>query len=94
MNRPNLLAALATYVEVLARSADATTRAEDRVAYQRHLAATSRLFRAIQRGEAEAFEALLRAEESAFGWSYLCDSRGAATERAWAVFVAAARGAG
>ena len=85
-----LLQALAAYVSVLAASADATVRAEDRAAYARHLAAAARMFAALHAGDSATFSELVETERRAFGWGYLSGSAGAAADAAFAAFSAKA----
>ena len=80
------LAHLCVYAKVLSKSADATTRAEDRAIYTQHLAAVARMFAAAQEGQREELEKLIASERRAFGWGYLSGAEGAAAERAFHEF--------
>jgi len=80
------LANLCIYAKVLSKSADATTRAEDRSIYTQHLAAVARMFAAAQDGRREELETLIASERHAFGWGYLSGAEGAAAERAFDEF--------
>jgi hypothetical protein len=85
-----LLQALTAYVSVLAASADATVRAEDRAAYTRHLAAAARMFAALHAGDSTTFGELVESERRAYGWGHLSGSAGAKAEAAFAAFAATA----
>jgi hypothetical protein len=79
--------ALADYIRVLERSSAETRRAEDRAAYERHLAAAARMFSALQQPDGRAqLQALVEQERRAFGWSYLSDEPGRAAEAAFDAF--------
>ena len=78
-----LLDALATYVEVLNRSARETRRADDRHTYTQHLAAAAQIFVAAHAGRMEELRALVATERHAYGWGYLSDAEGEAAEKAF-----------
>lgn len=72
-----------SYIEVLAASADATTRAEDRPRYEAHLAAAARLFALLAAQDTRAVAAWFRSEEHSYGWQYLSGDCGNATHGAF-----------
>jgi hypothetical protein len=80
------LANLCIYAAVLAKSADETTRAEDRTVYTQRLAAVARMFVAAHHGSRAELEKLIASERHAFGWGYLSGVVGAAAERAFDEF--------
>jgi hypothetical protein len=86
VNQPGLLEELAAYVAVLEHSAEFTHRAEDRLAYSRHLAAAARMFRSAHAGALDDLKSLVETEVRAFGWSYLSDAEGEGAEKAFACF--------
>jgi len=51
VNRASLETALAEYVSALSKSEGTTSRSEDRVTYQRHLASAAVMFAAIHQGD-------------------------------------------
>jgi hypothetical protein len=84
---PDLEAALATYVDVLCRSAERTNRAEDRPRYQSHLAEAARMFKAIKHDRSLAgLQAIVRRERHSFGWSFLSGQEGDQAEAAFNAF--------
>ena len=87
-----LRAALQRYIDVIARSASETHRAEDRPRYQQHLAAGALLFAAIERGDAEGFAKIITSEEHSYGWDYLSDECGRRADSAFHEFHACAKG--
>ncbi len=87
----DLQSSLAEYIEILSRSAKATTRAEDRRRYTEHLAAAAEMFAAIRRDSSlRAFCGLLTDESASFGRDFLSGEEGAAAEAAFAAFAAKA----
>ncbi len=78
-----LFEALAKYVAALDRSSKKSTRAEDRQTYERHLAASARMFEAVYRQAIDDLKELVAAERRAFGWGYLSGAEGEAAERAF-----------
>ena len=80
------LANLCKYVAVLAKSADETTRAEDRSTYTKHLEAAARLFVAAYLDRSAELEELVAGERHAFGWGYLSGPPGKAAEHAFDEF--------
>jgi len=89
---PPLLDHLAKYVSILERSAASTRRAEDRLAYSRHLAAAARMFRAAHLGALPDLNDIVAEERRAFGQGYLSDAEGEAAEKAFAGFAATVEG--
>jgi hypothetical protein len=79
----DLAEALRVYVASLAKSADETTRAEDRTAYTRHLAEAARMFAAFHADDLAALRERIAAERRSFGWGFLSGEPGAATEAAF-----------
>lgn len=90
MVEPNanvVLDALAEYIYVLRDSASAASRAEDRDAYQRHLAAAAEMFESIRsRNSLDELNELIERERRSFGWAYLSGEPGARAEAAFTVF--------
>jgi hypothetical protein len=80
------LANLCNYAEVLAKSADRSTRAEDRTVYAQRLAVVARMMVAAHHGKRTELENLIASERRAFGWGYLSGVEGAAAERAFDEF--------
>lgn len=78
-----VLIALAEYVATLDKSSKQTTRAEDRVRYEQHLATSARMFEAIQRRAVDELKELVASERRVFGWGYLSGPEGEAAERAF-----------
>jgi hypothetical protein len=79
--------ALADYIRVLERSAAETRRAEDRPAYERHLAMAARMFAALHQPDGLAqLQALVAQEVRSFGRAYLADEPGRAAEAAFDAF--------
>jgi hypothetical protein len=78
-----LLDTLAKYVSALDQSARGTHRAEDRLAYTRHLAAAAQFFVAAHAGRIADLQALVASERHAFGWGHLSDAEGSAAEKAF-----------
>jgi hypothetical protein len=83
---PAILTNLAAYIAALAKSADETTRAEDRSAYAQHLAAAARMFLAAHTGQTAELAVLVATERTAYGRSYLSGPAGDAAEQAFAQF--------
>ncbi len=83
----DLFAALEGYLSVLCTSADTCRRAEDRPLYEKHLAATARMFLALRRDRSlREIKTLVAAERHGYGWSYLSDESGSRAETAFARF--------
>lgn len=82
----NLLSALTEYVRVLNGSAESTSRAEDRSKYSSHLAAAALMYMHILTNNREGLQSVVSSERHAYGWSYLSETEGAATEKAFATF--------
>jgi len=80
------LANLCNYAEVLAKSADETTRAEDRTVYTQRLAAVARMFVAAYHGQRTELENMIASERRAFGWGYLSGVEGTAAEQVFDEF--------
>lgn len=78
-----LLDALATYIGVLAHSAQVTKRAEDRVTYTRHLAAAAQIFVCLHSEQLSEAKEMVRSQRHGFGWGYLSGEEGAAAEAAF-----------
>ncbi len=78
-----LLKALAQYIATLDKSSKETTRAEDRGRYEQHLAASARMFEAVQRRALDELKELIASERRAFGWAYLSGPEGEAAESAF-----------
>lgn len=84
---------LAHYIAALDASAEACTRAEDRVVYQAHLAAAARMFAALSPPVAQAkFLSLVQSEVEAYGRGFLSGTAGEQAESAFQTFASAARG--
>jgi hypothetical protein len=81
-----LLDSLAQYVEVLSRSAQATTRAEDRNTYTSHLAAAAEIFVCLHLGRLNDAKTIVSDQRRAYGWGYLSGSEGAAATSAFDQF--------
>lgn len=86
MDTPNLETALAEYIAVLSKSAGDTSRTEDRVTYERHLASAALMFVAIHGDDATRLKEIVDGETRNFGWGYLSGEEGAAAEAAWVRF--------
>jgi hypothetical protein len=79
------LPAVAAYIGVLAASADATDRAEDRSQYEARLASAARLVALLAaQPSSSTIEAWVESEQRAYGWGYLSGEPGEAAERAFA----------
>jgi hypothetical protein len=87
--KPDLSSALARYIGVLAVSADATSHAEDRVIYTKHLADAARMFAELHAGRISVLRELVESERHGYGWGYLSGDTGAAAESAFDVFARA-----
>jgi hypothetical protein len=83
---PSILDALATYVSVLDHSAEHTHRAEDRLAYAKHLAAAARMFSAAHTRSFAELKTIVASERRAYGWAFLSDAEGEAAEKAFNEF--------
>jgi len=93
VNRASLETALAEYVSALSKSEGTTSRSEDRVTYQRHLASAAVMFAAIHQGDVLRLKEIVDGETRAFGWGYLSGDEGSAAEAAWTRFVGVVRSA-
>ena len=82
----SLIDSLATYIEVLAHSAQMTNRAEDRASYARHLAAAATIFADLHSGRLSEASEIVRSERHDFGWGYLSGPEGAAADAAFHTF--------
>jgi hypothetical protein len=80
---------LVDYASVLSKSAEETTRAEDRSVYTQHLAAAAKMFIAAHLGRAADLKALVASERRSYGWGYLSGEPGSAAERAFDAFASA-----
>lgn len=78
-----LINALAQYIEVLSRSAQATTRAEDRSTYTSHLAAAAEIFVCLHSGRLSEAKILVSDQRRAYGWGYLSGDEGSAATTAF-----------
>lgn len=80
--------ALAGYILVLRDSLARCHRAEDRVKYERHLAAAAVMLAEMQKGSpvAEILK-MLEQEKRGYGWDYLSDAEGEKAEAAFAQIV-------
>jgi hypothetical protein len=78
-----LIDALAHYVEVLSRSAHATTRAEDRSTYTGHLAAAAEIFACLHSGRLSEAKEIVSDQRRTYGWGYLSGDEGAAATPAF-----------
>lgn len=85
-----LLSALTEYVQVLSAGAEGTSHAEDRSKYSSHLAAAALMYMHIFANNREGLKSVVLSERRAFGWNYLSDTDGAATEKAFSGFSALA----
>lgn len=74
---------VARYIRILAESLDRTTRAEDRSAYTRHLAAAAMLVALVEAGDSSGVEGWIDDERRTFGWAYLVGPEGDAAEQAF-----------
>jgi hypothetical protein len=79
----NLLDDLAEYVDVVSTSMHKTSRAEDRSAYVRHLAAAALIFQSLQQSNLPKALEQVAAEQQAFGRSFLDGEEGRATAAAF-----------
>lgn len=77
------LDALADYVEVLTRSAETTSQAEDRSTYTSHLAAAAAIFASLHSGRLAEAREIVDSERHAYGWGYLSGDEGAAVTAAF-----------
>ena len=82
----SLIDSLATYIEVLAHSAQSTNRAEDRATYTRHLAAAATIFADLHSGRLSEASKIVSSERHSFGWGFLSGPEGAAAEAAFHTF--------
>jgi hypothetical protein len=83
----DLLTALATYIRVLAASAEQTNHANDHPAYARHLASAAEMFAAAYPEiDLEALRKLIARERHGYGWSYLSGDPGSRAETAFHTF--------
>jgi hypothetical protein len=80
------LDALAQYVEILSRSAQATTRAEDRNIYAGHLAAAAEIFACLHAGRLADAKALVSGQRRAYGWGHLSGKEGSKATSAFDKF--------
>ena len=71
-----LIDELALYVEILSRSAHATTRAEDRNTYTSHLAAAAEIFACLHSGRLSEAKEIVSHQRHAYGWGYLSGDEG------------------
>ncbi len=78
-----LIDALAQYIGVLSRSAQMTTRAEDRSTYISHLAAAAEIFACIHSGRLPEAKKLVSDQRHAYGWGYLSGDEGSAATAAF-----------
>ena len=83
----NLLDALADYVKVLSTSMEKTTRAEDRSAYLRHLAAAALIFQSLNHSNLFKASEHVEAEQQDYGRSFLDGEEGKAAEAAFTRFL-------
>ena len=86
-----MLNELAAYIAVLNDSASRTSRAEDRAAYTRHLAAAARMFVAIDAGDHAELMRIVAGEEHGYGWSFLDGAVGEAAEASFSAFATSVR---
>lgn len=83
----DLSAALEGYASVLCTSADTCSRTEDRPLYEKHLAATARMFPALRRDRSlREIKTIVAEERHGYGWPYLSDECGSRAETAFARF--------
>jgi hypothetical protein len=80
---PTLVDALAAYVEVLARAAQETSRAEDRKIYTMHLAAAAEIFACLQTDRLADASKLVGVERRAFGQGFLSGDVGSSATAAF-----------
>jgi hypothetical protein len=73
---------LVDYIAALSKSADETTRAEDRHIYTQHLAVAAKMFVVAYHGQRAELETLVAGERAAYGRGFLSG----AAERALDVF--------
>jgi hypothetical protein len=86
-SRRDLEDALASYLAVLAGSAEETSSAENRAAYTKHLAAAAQMFVALRHERSLVrLQEIVDAERRALGWGYLGGDEGAKAEAAWEAF--------
>ena len=79
--------ALAEYITILAKSAAETNWAEDRKAYEIHLADAALMFAAIENDRSIVkLKQLIAAERHGYGWGYLRGSFGNSAESAFNTF--------
>jgi hypothetical protein len=93
MASDSTMAALDTYIGVLAESAERTRQAEDRSRYRDHLANAAILFHLLHTGDLIAFKKLVVAEQRSYGNAFLSGDDGAAAESAFTAFAHFAMGA-
>ena len=82
----DLLDDLAEYVSVLSASLEKTKHAQDRSAYQGHLAAAASIFQALRQSNFQRARQQVASEERNFGWSFLSGEEGSAAETAFVRF--------
>jgi hypothetical protein len=78
-----LIDALAQYIEVLSRSAQATTRAEDRSTYTGHLAAAAKIFACLHSGRLSEAKEIVSEQRRSYGWGFLSGDEGSAASTAF-----------
>jgi hypothetical protein len=88
--QPGVIHALAQYIRVLTDSAGRTSKAEDRMAYTKHLAEAAIMFSLAHAGDAHQLADKVAQERHTFGWGYLSGPEGEAAEAAFQQFAALA----
>lgn len=83
---PDLLDDLAEYISVLSASLEKANNAQDRSAYERHLAAATSIRQSLRRSDVHHARQQVANEERDFGWSFLPGEEGSAAEAAFVRF--------
>jgi hypothetical protein len=79
-----ILEHIADYINVLARSHDSTTQANDRSAYTKHLAEAARWVGMVKQGcSIEELQKRMSEEQASFGRAFLSDVEGENSESAF-----------
>ena len=82
----DLLDDLAEYISVLSASLEKTKHAQDRSAYEQHLAAAALIFQNLRQSNFQQARQQVASEERNFGWSFLLGEEGSAAEAAFVRF--------
>jgi hypothetical protein len=77
---------LAEYIGVLSASLEKTKHAQDRSAYEQHLAAAASIFQSLRQSNFHQARQQVASEKRNFGWSFLPGEEGRAAEAAFIRF--------